>query len=878
MKTNRPFKNPAQVLCLVFLLLLSTHLLKAQSTPMSVQVITTPSCDNDGTAQFNITGGTAPYSFNLFGTDVFPNPTLTELYPATYTISITDADGQTIQQPFTIDPVLTVSKSMTPETCKSDGTASVAVSGGASPYAYQWNYMFPYHSGNPVISTNASVTGLNKSDLMTIKVTDANGCTALDSIWIESDYTVQTSVAVSATACNSSTNATVTASGGQAPYTYYWNSNPVQTSAVATLSNVGTYNVTVTDANGCIGKDQVTIGNTDLNYLGLTTSHTNANNCNSADGTASVTATQGQSPYTYLWSNGATSASVSGLVRGTYTAVVTDANGCKSSDTVHVGNSTDLSIYFSSSSPSCTDGSGIISTYVDGGLAPYTYSWTNGGTTETISNLNWGNYELTVTDAQGCSKTKATGVYQDISCSNVFITGTVFNDINGNCLQEAGENGIANTMVFLSNGLITWTGIDGAYLFVTSPGSYTISHTPLDNWINICPASHTISVNAPNLGDTYSNNNFSDQVQPGKEDLAVNLWCFSMIPGYGGSTGIYYVNNGSSVQSGTISLTHSSIVTFGNAYPNADSYNPTNQTAEWSFTNLNPGESRVISVQFNVDPSVPLGTLVPMSGFVTPVTGEVLISNNYDTCNSVVIGSYDPNEIAVAPQGATDEGYINPADSVLHYIIHFQNTGTAPAYKVVLTDTLSQYLDPHSIADVSSSSNVLVEEYNGTLRFTFNNINLPDSISDAENSIGFVTFSIKVKKSTPLGVSILNKANVYFDFNSPVTTNTVKNTLKLSATTAVRNEVYKEEPLQAFPNPTSGMLTILYKLDSNTDVALKLYSPIGEEISVATHTSQNAGTYSVSFDTQKNGLTAGVYILKLFSGEQIQYKKIVITD
>ncbi|HSZ24977.1 MAG TPA: SdrD B-like domain-containing protein [Cytophagaceae bacterium] len=864
---------------ILLLLMMHSSWLKAQSPAMTVQISTTPSCHFDGTAQFTLTGGTAPYSYSIGNISGNSNVTefgLTGLFQGNYSIYIADANGQSINQPFTVPSVLNGSSSVTPETCHADGSVSEVMTGGTTPYSFKW-YVGDDNGNETITYTNGpSITGLSGSNWISVFVQDANGCNFFDSlIAVPSNYIVQTTVTTTNPLCNSPTSSTVSAIGGQQPYTYYWNTSPVQTTATATGLQQGNYTVTVTDANGCTGKNSVAI--TSMTYLGLTVTSSNSQNCITPTGTASVSVANGQPPYTYSWNNGSTSPTINNLSEGSYLVTVKDANGCVSSASTQITDANDIALYFNQINATCTQGQGSVTVEVFSGTPPFTYSWTNGATTSTISNLNWGNYNVTVTDALGCSVTKGTSISQDYTCTNAIITGTVFNDINGNCLQDAGENGVANTLVSLSSGYTTNTDGNGVYQFEVVPGLYTITHTPPANWGNICPASGSaITVNASVIGNTYGGNNFGDQVKPGIQDIAIRLWCFNLVSGRSGIEELNYINNGSVPVSGTIYYTHSNNLNFEFSKPAADNYNINTQTLEWNFTNLNPGEERMIELFFD-SPTAPLGTIFKATGYITPVTGDAFPLNNYDTCSSILVGSYDPNELLVTPQGTTEQGYISTADSVLNYMIKFQNTGTDTAYTVVVTDTLSEYLDPLSVNNISASSNVAVNVKNGILSFTLDDINLLDSITDAVNSIGYVSFSVRVKKTTLPGSVIYNKANVYFDYNSPVPTNSVKNTLKTSVTTSVQKEETMNT-LEVYPNPTNNKLNVLYTLPSDAVVAVKLYSVIGEEITIFENIQQISGVHHLVIETKKYGLTAGVYILKLYTNVQVQYLKIIIND
>jgi uncharacterized repeat protein (TIGR01451 family) len=144
-----------------------------------------------------------------------------------------------------------------------------------------------------------------------------------------------------------------------------------------------------------------------------------------------------------------------------------------------------------------------------------------------------------------------------------------------------------------------------------------------------------------------------------------------------------------------------------------------------------------------------------------------------------IIDSFDPNDKAVSPEGVTDQHY-TPTGRALEYVVRFQNTGTDVAYKVVVVDTLSEHLDVSTLR-VGAVSHPYKLHVSGkgrpVLTFTFDNINLPDSNANEPASHGRIQFSIKPKADLPEKTRVENFADIFFDYNEPVRTNTTVNTL-----------------------------------------------------------------------------------------------------
>ncbi|MCK7460590.1 MAG: hypothetical protein MZU84_00090 [Sphingobacterium sp.] len=231
--------------------------------------------------------------------------------------------------------------------------------------------------------------------------------------------------------------ATATPSGGIGPYTYSWNSAPVQTTQTATGLVAGTYIVTVTDANSCIKTASVTI--TEPSLLVIATAKTDVACFGNATGSITATPSGGTGPYIYSWDTAPvqTTATISGLIAGTYTVTVTDANNCTKTASVTISEpASALSISTSQTNVICFGGStGTATVTPSGGTAPYTYSWdtTPVQTTSTAAGLAAGTYNITVTDANSCTATTfvvitqpATGMSGSISSqTNVLCFGNI---------------------------------------------------------------------------------------------------------------------------------------------------------------------------------------------------------------------------------------------------------------------------------------------------------------------------------------------------------------------------------------------------------------------------------------------------------------------
>ncbi|MBS4044149.1 MAG: tandem-95 repeat protein, partial [Chitinophagaceae bacterium] len=366
-----------------------------------------------GSATVSTSGGTSPYTYSWNTSPVQTTATATGLAAGTYTVTVTDNKGCTTTANVTItQPSAPLSSSISSQTnvnCfgQSTGSATVSTSGGTSPYTYSWN--------TSPVQTTATATGL-AAGTYTVTVTDNKGCTTTVNVTITQPSAALNSSISSQTNVNcfgqSTGSATVSTSGGTSPYTYSWNTSPVQTTATASGLAAGTYTVTVTDNKGCITTANVTITEPSAALSANVPTQTNVNCFGQSTGSATVSTSGGTAPYTYSWNTSPvqTTATATGLAAGTYTVTVTDNKGCITTANVTI---TQPSAALSSNISSQTNvncfgqstGSATVTT--SGGTSPYTYSWNTSPvqTTATASGLAAGTYTVTVTDNKGCTTT-----------------------------------------------------------------------------------------------------------------------------------------------------------------------------------------------------------------------------------------------------------------------------------------------------------------------------------------------------------------------------------------------------------------------------------------------------------------------------------------
>ncbi|UTW67766.1 BspA family leucine-rich repeat surface protein [bacterium SCSIO 12643] len=375
-----------------------------------------------------------------------------------------------------------VSISATNTSCNnvSDGTASASASGGTAPYNYLWN------TG----ATNATINGL-AAGIYSVTITDNSGITDSASVTITQPTALVSIVVVdSNTTCNglSDGGATAAATGGTGPYTYTWSNGA--TNASITGVTADTYSVTLTDANGCTDSTSVTISEP---ALLVTTAVVDSNiTCNGlSNGGATAAANGGSNPYAYTWSNGATNASITGVIAGTYSITITDNKGCTDSTSISI---TEPALLVATtavdSNISChglTDGGTTVS--ATGGTGPYTYTWSNGATNASINGVPMGTYSVTVTDHNGCTDSSSVNITEP---ALLVSTSVVDSNISCNGSSDGGATATANGGS--SSYTYSWSNATHNTSITGVPtGTYSVTVTDL----NGCMDSSSVIITEP---------------------------------------------------------------------------------------------------------------------------------------------------------------------------------------------------------------------------------------------------------------------------------------------------------------------------------------------------------------------------------------------
>ncbi len=361
---------------------------------------------NDGQLTAQVSGGAAPFQYQWSNGSM--DATAVGLPAGTYGVTVTDANNCTVigsgevgEPPALEAAVLAQLDALCAG--QASGSAEIAASGGTPGYTYTWS------DGG---------TGASRDDLPagthSVTVTDANGCTATAEVTIGEPPPITPNFFVEDESALGANNGSVEVhpSGGTPPYTFLWNTGATQDS-IGNLAP-GEYCVTITDANGCQFEGCATVNSFECAALEADFEVQAVRCAGFSDGAATVSVEGATPPLSYLWSNGSTDATATGLSAGTHSVTVTDALNCSVIATVDVPEPPPLEVQvLAQTDVECPDAAtGAAEVTGSGGTPGYTYAWSNGATGPAIGGLSPGTYTVTATDANQCTTTLEVEILQ----------------------------------------------------------------------------------------------------------------------------------------------------------------------------------------------------------------------------------------------------------------------------------------------------------------------------------------------------------------------------------------------------------------------------------------------------------------------------------
>lgn len=605
-----------------------------------------------------------------------------------------------------------------------------------------------------------------------------------------------------------------------------------------------------------------------------------------SDGSIRTQIASANSPFTYLWSDGSTDPDIYNKPVGTYTVTVTDALGDTASRTGYIPEPQGLHFTFYPTPANCGVNDGSATAYIQNGTPPLTYAWSNFTSGSAILNVPSGGYSLTVTDANGCTSHQNVIVPKDSNCFGI-ISGMAYFDWDSNCVRNGTEPGLVNKLIQVSPGYFAATRSNGIYSIKVDPGTYSLkalknAGQQIPYTLN-CGTGDSL-VTSVQLNDSLPNQDFPIEV-PVIRDVSVSITSHRTIPGANHELTIIIRNRG-----------YDSIPRFS-GYLELDSLNttgnlinpPSNVTQDslvvgtpsrlyFTVNNLSSYQHSRITV-YTDNPPIPIlniGDVLNHKVAITPSTGfDTNPLNDTAIARTIVVAAYDPNDKQVFSNGNPVDGDATPDDTILNYLVRFQNTGNNIAYNVTVKDTLDSDLDPRTFDFIGSSHPCRIEfDGENIVHFIFDDINLVDTSVSYTESQGYLMYNIKVKDPEILDVPILNQAAIYFDYNPPIFTNTVQTIRKIDTTinnpdtTTVGNIQPTAASLSVYPNPTNSVATV--SLGQKPINGLSVYDLTGKQ--VIEHKGLNTTIHTI----HTIDLARGIYLLEVKSGETVYRSKLVV--
>jgi hypothetical protein len=520
----------------------------------------------------------------------------------------------------------------------------------------------------------------------------------------------------------------------------------------------------------------------------------------------------------------------------------------------------------------------------------YTFEWFEGTSTTPIPGATGPSYTVATASPTGATRDYTVKVTSNSpnACQTTSLSFSViqsgqpvvpsgfhlnaFLDNNNNGIQDTGEvnvpfgqfhyqvnNTTHNVFSFSGTLVIAENNPSTLYSF-----GFTIN-SAFSNYFIVNPLNYT-NMHISSTGG-ITNINFAISISSFTDLSITNLPLSEPIPGFNYQHMLLYSNNGLLSASGNINFIKDPAVSMVNVSEPSALINPNGFT--YNFTNLPPLQTRTIIATMYVPvlPNVSLGQLLITSASINSTSGlDAIPSNNTSSSYQFVSGSYDPNDI-VESHGRDILHSSFSSEDYLYYTIRFENTGNGNAVNISIDNLLDSKLDESTLEMVSSSHNYIMDRISNTVNWKFNNIQLPPSISNSNVGKGYVMYKIKPKTGYAVGDIIPNTAEIFFDTNPAVVTNTFENEF----VSQLSIPEYSNNTIIVYPNPAKEQITV--QLSPNNFIKqVKLVDMLGRIIMTKHYNSSNT-TEILSL----NEVEKGTYLLEITTdNNQKATKKIIV--
>ena len=485
------------------------------------------------------------------------------------------------------------------------------------------------------------------------------------------------------------------------------------------------------------------------------------------------------------------------------------------------------------------------------------------------------NYGTVQSSNPALSSLPLCGLINGTGCSvDWSVSGTVYDDVNTNCLFDNTDVGLGYyKVIMLSNGNVlqqVYTSYDGSYSFQAPFGSYVVSaDTTVAPFVPSCPLNNVITGVLSSSDSLQTGKDFAVVCRSQGFDVGITsiVYDYTVTPRPAAIVPVYSVAGDLSALfgahcaaglSGKLQIIFNGEVQYMGPAPGALAPdNVTGNTLTWNIADFGNVNNRSdFNLIFGIDTFATAGTQICFTETITPDSGDYNLSNNTLSYCFTIVNALDPNEKEVYPTT------IDSAGQWLTYTIRFQNTGTAPAQNILVTDTLDSHLDPSTFQLLAYSAKNTTQLFGNIVKFNFVNINLPDSGTSNTLSRGYVQFRIKTASPFSNTETISNTANIYFDLNPAVVTNTVVDSVAPGIVNSVP-VVNKDNAVYIYPNPASSQLFI--KTENLQARVITVYDIDGRMI------------FTQPFAPQINiqQLTGGVYFIEVSNGVDVVRKRFV---
>jgi len=451
-----------------------------------------------------------------------------------------------------------------------------------------------------------------------------------------------------------------------------------------------------------------------------------------------------------------------------------------------------------------------------------------------------------------------------------FTPGGNYNTIIGQVLFDLNSNGCdvsdlpqPNIKININDGTnqgATFTNNSGNYNFYTQAGNFVLTPN-IENptWFNVSPATATIPF--ANNNNNTTTQNFCISANGIHPDLEIVIAPIAPArPGFDAVYQIVYKNKGNQTLSqlyGVNFFYNQNLMNFVSATTAPATIG--SGSLSWSYTNLLPFESRSIYVTLNINTPtdvnypVNIGDVLQFTTSILPIAGDETTTDNTFLYNQTVVGSYDPNDITCIEGTSVSPSLIG---EYLHYVINFENTGTAEAENVVVKATIdTTKFNLNSLQLLNTSHPSYVKITGNIVEFIFENIALDTG------GHGNILLKIRSNGTLQSGDNVSNRGDIFFDYNAPIDTG-ISNTIFQS----LNNSAFeKDNSVVIFPNPTQSIINVK---SENSIKSIQLYDVQGRLLQTKL-TEENSTSIDISDKSN------GIYFLKITSDKGIKVERIV---